>query len=158
MPRPIPTLTLARSTALSSAVLTVVVAVPVAVAAALPGRARYVGKTDQGSAVSLRLTSDAKYVKRMRIHYPVTCDNGRSGNTYTDILNARVRRDRSFSGAGTYQGSGDDSENKFKVSGKLSARSASGTFSLTATGTPAAGSDPVRCATGVLSWHASRTP
>jgi hypothetical protein len=152
-----PTLTLARSTALSSAVLTVVVAVPIAVAAALPGSAKYVGKTDQGSGVTLRLTSDARYVKRMRIHYAVTCDNGRSGKTYTDILNAKVRRDNRFSGAGTYQGSGDGSENKFKVAGRLSARKASGTFSLTATGTPPAdGSDPVRCETGVLSWHAPR--
>jgi hypothetical protein len=149
-------MTLARSTALSSAVLAVVMGVPMALAAALPGGARYTGKTDDGSAVTLRLTSDARYVKRMRIHYTVTCDNGRSGHTYTDILNARVRKDRRFSGAGSYQGSGDGSENTFKVSGRLSARRASGRFSLTATSTPADGSDPVHCKTGVLRWHASR--
>jgi hypothetical protein len=155
-PRPRPTLTLARSTALCSAVLAVVVAVPIALAAALPGAARYAGETDDGSPVTLRLTSDARYVKRMRIHYTVACDNGRSGDTYTDILQVRVHKDHRFSGAGTYQGSGDGSENTFKVSGRLSARRASGRFSLTATGTPADGSDPVHCKTGVLRWHAAR--
>ena len=132
------------------------VAVPLAIAAALPGGAKYTGKTDDEQAVMLRLSSDAKHVKRMRIHYTVTCDDGRSGDTYTDILNPKIRSDHSFRGSGMYKGSGDGSENKFKVTGTVSAKRSSGTFSLTATSDSGAQGDTLRCKTGKLTWSAKR--
>ena len=156
MPRRKLTLTIARLSLLCVAAIMALLAVPIALGAGLPRGARYVGKTDQGAAVALRLTRDAKRVKRMRIHYTVTCDNGRSGATYTDILNARVRKDHSFRATGTYKGSGDGSENKFAVSGRLTARRARGSFTLTATGVPQGGAEPVHCMTGKLLWHARR--
>jgi hypothetical protein len=149
-------LKIARFTALLTAALAVLVGVPIAVAAALPGGAKYGGKTADGQAVTLRLTSDGKRVKRMRIHYTVTCNDGRSGDTYTDVLNPRVRSDNSFRGSGTYMGSGDGSENVFKVTGQLSARKASGTFSLTATSASSDQGEPLRCKTGKLNWSAKR--
>jgi hypothetical protein len=149
-------LTLARFTGPIAAALAVLVAVPFAVAAALPGGAKYAGKTDDDQAVTLRLTSDARHVKRMRIHYTVTCDDGRSGDTYTDILNPKVRSDHTFRGSGTYKGSGDGSENAFKVTGTISARKASGTFSLTATSDSSAQGGALHCKTGKLTWSAKR--
>jgi hypothetical protein len=149
-------LTIARFTALLATALAVVVAVPLAVAATLPGGAKYAGKTADGQAVTLRLTSDGKRVKRMRIHYTVTCNDGRSGDTYTDVLNPRVRSDHSFRGSGTYKGSGDGSENVFKVTGQLSARKATGTFTLTATSAQNSQGETLRCKTGKLSWSAKR--
>jgi hypothetical protein len=149
-------LTIARFTALIAAALAVLVAVPFAVAGALPGGAKYAGKTDDDQAVTLRLTSDAKRVKRMRIRYTVTCDDGRSGDTYTDILNPKVRSDRTFRGSGMYKGSGDGSENVFKVTGTISASKASGTFSLTATSESGAQGGKLRCKTGKLTWSAKR--
>lgn len=132
------------------------VAVPFAVAGALPGGAKYAGQTIDGGAVQLSLSGNAKRVRRMRIHYTVDCDNGRTGDTYTDIFNPRVRSDHSFRGSGKYKGSGDGSKNTFNVSGKVSARKASGTFSLTATRKLEGASQAVRCKTGKLSWEASR--
>jgi hypothetical protein len=151
-------LKIARFSLICAAAIAVLVAVPIALGKALPGAAKYIGETEKNLAVTLRLTGDGTHVKRMRIHYTVSCDNGRSGDTYTDVLNVRVRSDRRFKGAGTYMGSGDGSENKFKVSGRVSARRASGKFSLTATGTPAGATEPVHCKTGKLSWTADRAP
>ncbi len=147
---------IARFTALFAAALAVLVAVPITVFAALPGGAKYAGKTDDGGAVTLRLTGDAKRVKKMRIHYTVTCNDGRSGDTYTDILNPRIRSDNTFHGSGTYKGSGDGSDNAFKVSGTVSKRKASGTFSLTATSDAGAQGSRLRCKTGKLTWSAKR--
>jgi hypothetical protein len=134
------------------------VTVPIALGAALKGGARYVGKTVDGAPVQLRLTGNAMRVSKMRINYKVTCDNGGSGDTYTDILNARVRSDHSFAAAGKYTGASDGSVNRFKVAGKLSARKASGTFTLTATGKEAATGAKVVCKTGPLRWSATRKP
>jgi hypothetical protein len=147
---------IARSTALPAAALAALLAVPVALAAGIPARAKYVGTTDDGSAVQLRVSRDSKRVAKMRIHYKVTCDNGDTGSTYTDILNPRLHSDGRFKGAGTYKGSGDGSTNKFKVVGKMTARKASGTFSLTAVGTPQGTTGTIRCKTGLLHWHAAR--
>ena len=146
---------IARFTALLVAALAVLVAAPLAVSAALTGGASYAGKTDDGRSVSLRLTSDAKRVKKMRIRYEVTCDDGRSGTTYTNILNPKIRSDRTFRGSGTYKGSSDDSENTFHVAGTISKRKASGTFSLTATSDAGDGTT-LRCKTGKLTWSAKR--
>jgi len=138
---------IARSIAISAAVF----ALLAGVASALPGGAKYLGDTDEGGAVSLRLSSDAARVKRMRIHYTVTCNDGKERKpTYTDILDARVKDDGSFSGSGSYQGSVGNDLNKFKVSGKVTKKRARGTFSLTST----AGS--VRCKTGKLTWSTKR--
>jgi hypothetical protein len=140
-------LTLARSIALFAAAF----ALLAGVANALPGGAKYLGDTDDGGAVSLRLSGDAARVKRMRIHYTVTCNDGKERKpTYTDILDARLKDDGGFSGSGSYQGSVGNDLNKFKVSGKVTKRKAHGTFSLTST----AGS--VRCKTGKLTWSATR--
>jgi hypothetical protein len=126
-------------------------AVSVGVAEALPGGARYLGETDDGGAVSLRLSGDAKHVKRMRIHYTVTCNDGQERKpTYTDILDARLGKGGKFSGSGSYQGSIGKDTNTFKVSGKVTAKTAHGTFSLTST------AGDVRCKTGKLAWSAKR--
>ena len=123
-------------------------------ALALPGKAKYAGTTSDGSAVTVRLSSDAKSVKRMRIHYGLKCSDGRTGDSYTDIVGARVRKDRSFSVSATYTGSKDGSKNKFQVSGKLSASKAHGKFSLTSTSK--SGKKKLTCKTGQLTWSAKR--
>jgi hypothetical protein len=140
-----------RSTTALAATLAALLSLPVALAAALPSRAKYVGKTSDGGAVSLRLNGDATRVHRMRIHYTLTCDDGQSGETYTDILNPRVRKDRTFVASGKYTGSSDGSTNTFKLSGKLWTKRASGKFSLKATGTVGG-----TCRTGKLTWSAKR--
>jgi hypothetical protein len=141
------TLTIARSISLSVAVL----ALLIGAADALPGGARYVGDTDDGGAVLVRLNANAARVKRMRIHYTVTCsDHNDRKPTYTDILDARLKKDGSFSGSGSYEGSQGHDLNTFKVSGKVTARKAHGTFSLTST------AGDVRCKTGKLTWTAKR--
>jgi len=145
----------ARTAASLAAALTLSVAAPVALGAAPQGGAKYAGTTSDGSPVIVRLNGNASRVKRMRISYMVTCDDGRTGNTYTDILNPRLRSDHSFAASGTYTGSGDGSQNTFKVAGKLYAKRASGTFSLVATSTT--GGATVHCRTGNLSWSAKRT-
>jgi hypothetical protein len=146
---------IARPTALAAALLAALATASTA-GAGLPGGATYTGRTAQGGAVKLELTGDGKRVKRMRIHYRLRCDNGRSGRTYTDILDARVGRNGRFSGVGTYEGAEDGSTNDFKVAGRLSRRSARGTFSLKAVGRPREGASRVRCKTGRLRWNASR--
>ena len=138
-----------------AALVALFVAAPVALAAALPGRAKYVGTTSDDNVVTLKLNGDASRIKRMRIHYTVTCDDGRQGTTYTDILGPRVRKDHTFSAKGTYTGSGDGSQNTFKVSGTLSASKASGKFFLKATGTASDGTS-LNCKTARLTWSAKR--
>jgi hypothetical protein len=137
------------------ALVALLVAAPVALAAVLPGRAKYVGKTSDHNAVTLKLNGKASRITRMRIHYTVDCNDGRSGTTYTDILGARVRGDHSFSASGTYTGSGDGSQNRFKASGKLGPNKAHGKFSLKATGKTSNGST-LSCKTGKLTWSAKR--
>jgi hypothetical protein len=138
---------IARSIAISAASF----ALLAGAADALPGGARYAGETDDGGAVTVRLSSDAGRVKRMRIHYTVTCNDDRERKpTYTDILDARLKKDGTFSGSGSYMGSVGNDLNKFKVSGKVTARKAHGTFSLTST------AGDVRCKTGKLTWSAKR--
>jgi hypothetical protein len=140
-------LRIARAIALSTAAF----AVFAGAAIALPGSARYVGKTSDGSTVSVRLSGDAKRVKRIRIHYTVTCNDGKPRDpTYTDILEVRVKSDGSFKASGSYQGSLNNDTNRFKVAGKLKARKAQGTFSLTSTTSTAS------CKTGKLTWSAKR--
>jgi hypothetical protein len=147
---------IARSTVLPTALIAAIAAASMAGAAALPGGARYAGKTAKGGAVKLTLAGSGRMVKRLRIHYRLSCDNGRSGRTYTDILAARVGKNRRFSGVGTYEGARDGSSNEFRVAGRLSRRRARGTFSLKAVGKAQDGADRVRCKTGKLRWRASR--
>jgi hypothetical protein len=123
--------------------------------AALRGGARYAGTTSDGSAVTLKLAGNAKSVKRMRIHYDLNCNKGRSAHTYTDITGPRVHKDRSFSVSGKYTGTKDGSKNTFHVSGKLSAGKAHGKFSLTST-TKGGGKNKLTCKTGKLTWTAKR--
>jgi hypothetical protein len=123
--------------------------------AALPGGARYVGTTSDGSPVMVKLTRDAKYVKRIRVSYQVKCSDGRTAHTYTDVLGARVRKDHTFSASGSYTGSQDGSKNSYHLSGKLSASKAHGKFSLTSTAS-GGGKKKIRCKTGQLTWSAKR--
>src|SRR3954467_5850212 len=116
-----------------AAIAALALTAPVALAA-LPGGAKYAGTTSDGSAVTLKLASDGKRVKRMRIHYDLSCNDGRSAHTYTDILGPHVHKDRSFTASGSYTGTQDGSKNTFHVSGKLSAAKAHGKFSLKARG------------------------
>lgn len=124
-------------------------------ALALTGGATYAGKTSDGHAVTLRLNSTAKRIKRMRINYAVRCDNGAHGSTYTDLLNVKLRKDHSFWSAGSYTGSTDGSQNSFVASGVVYKKRAHGKFSLTATGTDSSGV-PVTCKSGRLNWSAKR--
>ena len=131
------------------------VAAPAALAAALPARAKYVGTTSDGNAVTVKLNGSADRIKRMRITYTVNCDDGHSGRTYTDILGPRVRKDHSFKASGTYTGSGDGSQNTFQVSGVVWAGRAHGKFFLKASGTATDGT-AVHCQTARLTWSAKR--
>jgi hypothetical protein len=140
---------------LGAALVALSIGAPVALAAAPVGRAKYLGKTSDGNVLTLKLNGGASRIKRMRIHYTFDCDNGHSGKTYTDILGPRVRSDHSFSASGKYVGSGDGSQNTFKVSGVVLRNKAHGKFSLKATGTAADGS-AVSCKTGKLTWSAKR--
>jgi hypothetical protein len=144
-----------RKQAVAAAIAALLVAAPIALAGAPIGRAKYVGTTSDGNVLTVKLNGDASGVKRMRIHYTFDCNNGHSGQTYTDILGVRVRSDHSFSAAGTYTGSSDGSKNTFKASGNLLRNKANGKFSLTSTGTATDGS-AVNCKTGKLTWSAKR--
>ena len=131
------------------------VAAPAALAA-LPGGAKYAGTTSDGNAVSIKLTGDGTRIKRMRINYHVSCDNGGGTDTYTDISGAQIHKNHGFSASGTYTGSSDGSKNKFNVSGKVWNKTAHGKFSLTATGKPSGGGGKLHCKTGNLTWSAKR--
>jgi hypothetical protein len=146
-----------RLLALSAVALAMLLVVPIAIGAKLPGGAKYAGKTREGTRVRLTLSKDAGRVKQMRIDYKVSCNNGTGGKTYTVIRNPRVRANATFKGSGKYQGSVGGDTNSFKVSGKLTAKKATGTFSLTSVGKPAGVQGTVRCKTGVLHWRAART-
>ena len=151
------TLTLARLTLLVAAALAVLVTVPAAFGAKLPGGARYEGKTSDGSDVGLRLSGDSRRVARLRIHYKLSCDDGRSGKTYTVIMNARLRGKRhTFRARGSYRGSADDSRNEFSVSGRVNARGARGKFSLVNKSRANDDEPAVECTSGPLRWRASR--
>jgi hypothetical protein len=87
----------------------------------------------------------------MRIHYTVTCNDGKDRKpTYTDVLDARLKKDGTFSGSGSYEGSQGHDLNRFKVAGTVTKRRAHGTFSLTSS------AGDVRCKTGKLTWSAKR--
>jgi hypothetical protein len=146
-----------RLPALSAVALAMLLPVPVALAVTLPGSAKYAGKVRDGTRVRLTLSKNAGHVKQMRIDYKVSCDNGTGGRTYTVIRNPRVRANATFKGSGKYQGSVGGDTNWFKVSGKLTAKKATGTFSLTSVGTPAGVQGKVRCKTGLLHWRAARS-
>jgi hypothetical protein len=146
-----------RLTALSAVALAMLLAVPIALAAKLPGGAKYAGKARDGTRARLTLSKDAGHVKQMRIDYKVSCNNGTGGRTYTVIRNPRVRANATFKGSGKYMGSVGGDTNWFKVAGKLTARKATGTFSLTSVGKQAGVQGKVRCKTGVLHWRAPRT-
>jgi hypothetical protein len=152
-----PTLTIARRTTICITAIAALAAVPVAAVAKLEGGAQYAGATSDGGAVQLRLSGNGRLVARMRVHYTVHCNNDRTGTTYTTIMNVRIRNGATFSGRGSYTGAADQSLNKFKVDGLISKRHASGTFSLTATGSGGSTGHSVTCKTGRLRWHASRT-
>jgi hypothetical protein len=144
----------ARKHTLPIGLAAVALAAPAALAA-LPGGAKYVGTTNSGSTVTVKLSGDAKTVKRMRIHYGLKCNGGRTGQSYTDVLGARVHKDHGFAVSATYTGSADGSKNTFHVSGKLSAGKAHGKFSLTST-TKGGGKKKLTCKTGKLTWSAKR--
>ena len=132
----------------------VAVAAPAALAA-LPAGAKYAGTTSDGSAVSLKLTGDGTHIKRLRIYYQLSCDDGGKGVTYTEVRGAQVHKDHGFSVSGTYTGSKDGSKNKFSVSGKVWNKTAHGKFSLHST-VKTAGGGKVRCKTAKLTWSAKR--
>ena len=143
-----------RRHVIAAALAALAIAAPAALAA-LPGGARYAGTTSDGSAVTLKLSGNGKSVKRMRIHYDLSCTKGRSAHSYTDILGLHIRKDRTFSASGTYTGTQDGSKNTYHVSGKVSASKAHGKFSLKATGKASDGTK-LSCKTGSLTWSAKR--
>ena len=131
--------------------LALLAAGPIALAAALPGGAKYRGKTSAGDPVTLRLNGNAHRIKRLRISYTLKCRNNSTSYTYTDILNAKLRDNHSFAASGMYVGSSDGSTNRYNVSGRVRAKRASGKFSLTST------RGKRKCKTGKLTWSAKRT-
>jgi hypothetical protein len=137
-----------------AAIAALALAAPAALAA-LPGNARYAGTTSDDNPVMVKLSGDAKNVKRMRITYDLSCGKGRTAHSYTDIIGPKVHKDRSFSTSGSYTGTKDGSKNTFHVSGKLSAGKAHGKFSLKSSGRASDGSK-VSCKTGQLTWSAKR--
>lgn len=135
----------------------VLATVPAAFGAKLPGGARYEGRTSDGSDMRLRLSGDSRRVARLRIHYKLSCDDGRSGKTYTVIMNARLRGKRhTFRASGSYRGSADRSRNTFSVSGRVTKRGARGKFSLVNKARSTDGEPGVECTSGPLRWRASR--
>ena len=143
-----------RKHLIAAALAALALAAPAALAA-LPGGARYAGKTSDGSSVTLKLSGDGKSVKRMRIHYKLSCNKGRTAHSYTDILGPRIRKDRTFSASGTYTGTKDGSKNTYHVSGKVSASKSHGKFSLTSSGRASDGTK-LSCKTGKLTWSVKR--
>ncbi|GAC1316924.1 MAG: hypothetical protein NVSMB25_03600 [Thermoleophilaceae bacterium] len=122
--------------------------------AGLLKHAHYKGPTSQGTDIGFQLSNDAKRVAKLRITYRVTCDDGTSATTYTDILNAKITA-RKFGGQGVYRGQRDGSTNTFQIKGSLTRRSAQGTFTLSATGKTSAGRD-LHCMSGTVSWTARK--
>lgn len=139
-----------------AAVLATALLVSSVALAALPGKAQYSGQTSDHSTVRLRLSNSGKRVAKLRIYYAVNCNDGKSHTTYTDVLNLRLAKNGAFAGKGSYIGSGDGSKNKFKIAGKVTTKKATGTFSLTASGTDPTTGQTVDCKTGSLTWSAVR--
>ena len=137
--------------ALCAALLVAAVAV-----AALPGKAQYSGQTSDNSTIRLRLSGNGKRVAKLRVYYKVTCSDGHSHTTYTDVLNLRLGRGGKFAGKGSYIGSGDGSKNSFKVAGTVTTKKAKGSFALTASGKDPTTGSAVNCKTGSLTWSAAR--
>jgi hypothetical protein len=124
--------------------------------ARLPGNAHYVGETEEGFDVGVRLGETGRYVARLRINYHVTCDNGAEGTPSTTVFDVRIRRAGRFFYKGTYTGRVDGSKNRVTLRGKVTRRVAKGTFLLTATGRDERSGEKVRCRSGVISWRAER--
>ena len=103
--------------------------------------------------MTLRLSRDARRVARLRIDYELKCDNGKSSQTYTVVLRARLHGKRhTFRAHGRYRGSRDGSRNEFRLAGRVSRRAARGTFSLE----NESRDDDVKCTSGKLRWRAGR--
>jgi hypothetical protein len=122
--------------------------------ARLIGHARYVGKTEEGLSVTLTLTHDARRVARMRIVYRVSCDNGAQGQPSTNLFNLRINRRGRFRYRGSYIGSVDHSSNHLDVRGRVTARAASGTFTLSAVGEESGAT--VTCRSQAVDFHVPR--
>jgi hypothetical protein len=114
---------------------------------------RYAGATNQGKYISVTLSSTGSEVA-LRIYYSVACDDGSSGDTYTDLSHIPFDHG-AFQGEGTYKGATDGSDNRFSVAGNLSGDSASGSFELTASIQNSDGTT-LTCHTGRIDWSASR--
>ena len=123
-----------------------------AIAAASATPRRYSGRTSEDTAITLRLSPDARRVAVLEIHYRVTCNDGVARpTTFTDVLNIAIRH-RRFAAHGVYIGSRDHSRNHYTLSGAISRRTVDGGFRLTASGT--AGKRTVRCDSGPVLWAA----
>jgi hypothetical protein len=124
--------------------------------ARLPGGARYVGETEEGRDVTVRLGDSGRYVARLRISYRLTCDNGAEGTPSTTVFDIPIRDRGRFSYKGTYRGREDGARNRVELRGRVTRRVAKGTFLLTATGRPEGSDEKVRCQTQRVSWRAAR--
>jgi hypothetical protein len=125
-------------------------------AARLPGDAHYLGETEEGYDVGLRLGESGRYVARLRISYDVSCDNGAEGTPSTTVFDVPLRRRGRFSYKGTYIGREDGSKNRVTLRGRVTRRVARGTFLLVATGRPEGSDEKVRCKSETVSWRADR--
>jgi hypothetical protein len=119
-----------------------------------PAEGVYSGQTADKMAVSLRLSSDRRYVKRLAIRYKVTCDNGATGKASAEFLDVAIQDGGKFAYKGTYRKRSDRSRNTLRVRGKVTKKEASGTFSLKAVGRPKGSKKKVHCRSGEVTWSA----
>lgn len=144
-----------RLTALA-ALLAVAAAMPATAGAHLPGGAHYVGETEDGHDVGVRLSDRGRHIARLRIVYDLRCDSGARGTSSTTVFDVRIRSEGRFAYRGSYRGREDGASNRVTLRGRVTKRLARGTFELTATGRPEGSEEKVRCATGRVSWRAER--
>ena len=122
-------------------------------ASAAPQRnAEFSDETSQVTAFEYRTSANGRRIRRLRIHYNVTCENGVTRETYTDVFDVPLRRNGRFRARGRYTGTADQSQNRFMVTGRVLRRRSSGRFTLTAT----AADRELDCRTGELTWTATR--
>ncbi len=137
---------------LALAVCTLSVAVP-----ATAGTAKYKGDIDPSGRLAFSVEKAAGKVKVDKLNWsvlPVDC-NGTPGTT-SGGLSFRVPVKQGSFHAAAVLGDPDNPEAKADIRGKLTAKAASGTISVSGTKTPLDTGKDSNCRSGSLDWTASR--
>ena len=145
-----------RLTTLAALFAAVAAALPATAGARLPGDAHYVGETEDGHDVGVRLSEHGRRIARLRIVYDLRCDSGAEGTSSTTVFDVRIGSEGRFAYKGSYRGREDGARNRVTLRGRVTKRVARGTFELIATGRPEGSDEKVRCVTGRVSWRAER--